>query len=74
MEASKIYLIITNTLLLIYYVQLWLRASKALDRGKGLAILNLFADGIPGAGQLVGFIFVHILYVLTWIIWYTNFV
>lgn len=73
METSKIYLIVINTLLLVYYVQLWLRARQALNRGHSLAILNLFADGIPGAGQLVGFIFVHIIYVLTWIGWFINF-
>ena len=72
MEAKNIYLIITSILMLCYYVRLWLRSSQAVGKSY-FSIINLFNEGIDGAGHLVGFIFVHIMYLVSWFVWYMTY-
>ena len=58
--------------MLCYYARLWVRSYSAPKTTKFI-ITNLFNDGINGAGHLVGFIFAHIMYLVSWFVWYMTY-
>ena len=68
MDTKIIYIAVTSIALLAYYIRLWIKSLGA--PGNKFPLVNLFNNGIPGAGELVAFIFVHIIYTISWITWY----
>lgn len=44
-------------------MRLWIKAIGAPKTTKFL-ITNLFNDGLKGAGELVAFLFIHIMYII----------